>query len=271
MKSRTVMAKVGVAYGRCEPVTPGAFLETRETKAEAVQVRSKLQGAVHNPEFREIYGRSLPTRSPGRPKDLTKKKAILEAAKSLFLRNGYEGTSMDLISVQAEVSKQTVYSFFSNKETLFCAAVKARSEEQLPRLLFELPGNPSIESMLLHIGRNVHQLINSREALELHRVMVAMANQDPNMTRMLYEAGPRRMLQEMTSLLAETNRTGKLRIENPLSAAEHFLCLLKGGYNFRLLIGCETAQEAGNRERHVREVVELFIRAYMPSHITLHT
>jgi len=38
-----------------------------------------------------------------------KRRAILDAATTVFLRNGYLGTSMDEIASLAGVSKQTVY------------------------------------------------------------------------------------------------------------------------------------------------------------------
>ncbi|BAN50296.1 TetR/AcrR family transcriptional regulator [Metapseudomonas resinovorans] len=207
---------------------------------------------------------SFPTSGPGRPKDLAKRKAILEAAKNLFLSKGYDGCSMDAIATEAGVSKLTVYSHFTDKETLFCAAVKAKCEEQMPELLFELPAGASIESVLLNVGENFQRLINSQESLELHRVMVATASQDPKLARLFYEAGPLQLLQEMTGLLTQANQAGKLRIEVPVNAAEHFFCLIKGGHNFRMLIGCCTPQDDQENEQHVREVVELFIRAYAP-------
>ncbi|GLZ87097.1 transcriptional regulator [Metapseudomonas resinovorans] len=171
---------------------------------------------------------------------------------------------MDAIAAEAGVSKLTVYSHFTDKETLFSAAVKAKCEEQLPELLFELPADASIQHVLLNIGRSFHRLINSRESLELHRVMVAMANQDQKLSRMFYEAGPLQILQEMTGLLDHANQAGKLRIDHPQNAAEHFFCLIKGGHNFRMLIGCAAALEGDEAEEHVQEVVELFIRAYAP-------
>jgi TetR/AcrR family transcriptional repressor of mexJK operon len=76
---------------------------------------------------------------PGRPKDLAKRQAILDAAKTLFLTKGYANTSMDAVATQAGVSKLTVYSHFNDKETLFSAAVVAKCEEQLPSLFFESP------------------------------------------------------------------------------------------------------------------------------------
>ena len=75
---------------------------------------------------------SRPNPGPGRPKDLEKRAAILEAAMALFPERGYEGVSMDAIAQQAGVSKLTVYNHFADKEALFAAAVITCCEQQLP-------------------------------------------------------------------------------------------------------------------------------------------
>jgi TetR/AcrR family transcriptional regulator, mexJK operon transcriptional repressor len=66
----------------------------------------------------------LPPNALGRPKDMAKRQAILDAAKSLFLTNGYANTSMDAVRAWPGVSKLTVYSHFTDKETLFSSAIK---------------------------------------------------------------------------------------------------------------------------------------------------
>ena len=104
---------------------------------------------------------------PGRPKDLAKRQAILEAAKVLFLSNGYASTSMDAVAAEAGVSKLTVYSHFNDKETLFTAAVVAKCEEQLPTLIYELTPETPVENVLLNIARGFHHLINSDESVNL--------------------------------------------------------------------------------------------------------
>ena len=52
-----------------------------------------------------------------------KRRVIVDAATTLFLRHGYLGTSMDQIAAFAAVSKPTVYKFFPDKEQLFTAIV----------------------------------------------------------------------------------------------------------------------------------------------------
>ncbi|POA17080.1 TetR family transcriptional regulator [Pseudomonas sp. FW300-N1A1] len=205
---------------------------------------------------------------PGRPKDPAKREAILGAAKRLFLSNGYANTSMDAVAAEAGVSKLTVYSHFTDKETLFSSAVMAKCEEQLPTLFFELPDEMPIESVLLNIARGFHLLINSDESVKLHRLMMTLGSQDPKLAQIFFEAGPQRMVHGMEHLLGKVDQSGALRIDKPRNAAEHFFCLLKGAGNFRLLYGCGEPLTGDTAEAHVREVVGLFMRAYQPGNAT---
>ncbi|KAA0945009.1 MULTISPECIES: TetR/AcrR family transcriptional regulator [unclassified Pseudomonas] len=202
------------------------------------------------------------TNSPGRPKDMAKRQAILEAAKVLFLSNGYANTSMDAVALEAGVSKLTVYSHFTDKETLFSAAVIAKCEEQLPVMYFELPDGVCVEKVLLNIARGFHVLVNSDESVNLHRLMMTSGSQDPKLSQIFFEAGPMRMLQGMERLLSKIAQSGALSIDKPLTAAEHFFCLLKGTANFRLLYGCGGQLSPEAAEEHVQDVVGLFMRAY---------
>ena len=201
---------------------------------------------------------------PGRPKDLAKRQAILDAAKILFLSHGYANTSMDAVASEAGVSKLTVYSHFNDKETLFSAAVVAKCEEQLLPLFFELPEGIAVENVLLNIARGFHHLINSDESVNLHRLIMALGSQDPKLSLIFFEAGPQRMVQGMERLLTQIHDSGALSIDLPRNAAEHFFCLIKGAGNFRLLYGCGEPLGEEASESHVREVVGLFMRAYRP-------
>jgi len=201
---------------------------------------------------------------PGRPKDPAKRLAILEAAKRLFMRNGYDGSSMDAIAAEAGVSKLTVYSHFTDKETLFACAVESKCQEQLPPLFFELGPDSSIEQALLAIGRGFNALVNSEESLAMHRLMVAQGGQNPQLSRLFFNAGPQRVIDAMRHLLEQANARGQLRVNNTEHAAEHFFCLIKGGCNLRLLMGLCEPPSGRETEEHVQEVVQLFVRAYRP-------
>ena len=199
---------------------------------------------------------------PGRPKDLAKRQARLEAAKQLFLTLGYASTSMDAVATAAGVSKLTVYSHFTDKETLFTAAISATCTAQLPELIFDLPDDVPLEQVLLNIGCGFQALISSEQSVQLTRLIMTLGSQDPKLTQIFFEAGPLRVLGEMEALLRRADLRGLLRIEHPDKAAEHFFCLLKGAPNYRLLLGYAPALNAQEAQTHVAEVVSMFLRAY---------
>lgn len=203
-----------------------------------------------------------PATGPGRPKDLAKREAILAAAQTLFLAHGYEGSSMDAIAAEAGVSKLTLYSHFKDKETLFGAAVKATCETRLPRRLFELNDESRIEAVLRNIGEALVELANSPESIGLHRAMATMATQNPALSRMFYEAGPERLLDDLAQLFAEADRRDLLAVAEPVRAAGHFCALLKGSEHLRLLIGYERNGDTEATRAHVEDVVALVLRAY---------
>ena len=52
------------------------------------------------------------------PRSRAKREQIIQAAKLLFLKDGYKRTSMEAIRAEAQVSKPTLYNHFENKEAL---------------------------------------------------------------------------------------------------------------------------------------------------------
>ena len=72
------------------------------------------------------------TKAPTRAeKKALKKSKILDAAWTVFGRNGYTGTSLDAIAEEAGVSKPTLYIYFGSKEGLFEAVLADTSEDIL--------------------------------------------------------------------------------------------------------------------------------------------
>ncbi|MFC6632907.1 TetR/AcrR family transcriptional regulator [Microbulbifer taiwanensis] len=202
------------------------------------------------------------TASRGRPKDPAKRQAILDAAKGLFLTQGFAGTSMDAVAAEAGVSKLTVYSHFSDKETLFTAAIEAKCENQMPLPIFALEAGDSIGEVLKRVGVAFLAMIDGVEAINLMRVLCAVASREPEMAQLFFEAGPRRTLGEMERLLRRAVELEMLRMEDPAAAAEQFFGMLMGCRHMQVLIGCcEPPTESEIRER-VDKIVQLFLRAY---------
>ncbi len=208
---------------------------------------------------------AAPTPSPGRPKDMEKRAAILESAMTLFPARGYDGVSVDAIAQAAGVSKLTVYSHFADKDALFGAAVTECCTQLLPRGLFEPAPDADVRAALTRIGQAFTDLMLDERAVSLHRVMVAQAGQGSRLAEIFFATGPNVALQEMETFLRAAHAAGTLRVDEPAQAAGHFFCLLKGVRHMRILVGLCVLPDAAERDAHVADVVDLFLRAYSPA------
>jgi TetR/AcrR family transcriptional repressor of mexJK operon len=202
-----------------------------------------------------------PRPAPGRPKDLAKRAAILEAAKQMFARQGFEGASMDQIATLAGVSKLTIYSHFGDKDALFVAVVNAVCEQQLPAALFEPAPATPLRERLLDIARAYHALATAPEAVAGHR-MLCVPRVDSSLARDFWNAGPARLHDAFAALLARRQAAGELDVDDPGRAAGHFFALVKGEGHARLVIGCPGPSDADAVDAHLESCVTLFMRAF---------
>lgn len=198
----------------------------------------------------------------GRPKDGDKRQAILDAAKRLFAALGLAGASMDAIARAAGVSKVTVYSHFSSKDELFRHAVMAKCAQHTPESIFDARTPEPLRERLGRIGQGFVDLVLDDEPMSLYRMMAAQGGRASRLGRLFWDAGPERTIQLMSQMLSAAHAAGELRIDDPRRAAAHFFCLLKGEHHLRYMVGAAPAATRAVRRAHVRDVVELFLRAY---------
>jgi TetR/AcrR family transcriptional repressor of mexJK operon len=200
---------------------------------------------------------------PGRPKDLEKRAAILEAAKRLFPRHGFEGTSMDAVAAEAGVSKLTVYSHFGGKEALFIETVRCNCDSMLPPSMFEVDVEAPVRGQLLGLARAFFELMMSDGALGMHRTLVASSQQSPKLARLFWEAGPMQVQTALAAMLQKEVDARQLDIADTRRAACQFFALLKGEHHARMCFGCgkPSREEA---ESHLEATVDMFLRAYAP-------
>ncbi|HET7223287.1 MAG TPA: TetR/AcrR family transcriptional regulator [Rhodanobacteraceae bacterium] len=200
---------------------------------------------------------------PGRPKDLEKRAAILEAAKRLFPQHGFEGTSMDAVAAEAGVSKLTVYSHFGGKEALFIETIRCKCDGLMPRALFDVDVTAPVRGQLLGIARAFFSMMMSDSALGMHRTLVASSQQSPKLARLFWEAGPVQVQAALAEMLKKEVVARQLDIADTHRAASQFFSLLKGEHHARMLFGCgqPSTEEA---EAHLEATVDMFLRAYAP-------
>ncbi len=83
---------------------------------------------------------------------LKRRREILDAARSMFSERGYAATTVDDIAAAAELSKGTVYLYFSSKDELYASVVLEgfdKLEERLRELAgSDLPAGEKAEAVL---------------------------------------------------------------------------------------------------------------------------
>jgi TetR/AcrR family transcriptional repressor of mexJK operon len=201
---------------------------------------------------------------PGRPKDLAKRAAILQAAKALFAREGFVGVSMDRIAAEAGVSKLTVYSHFGDKESLFSESVRILCEDMLPDEFFQVQADGTLRGQLLQIADGFFGLMVSDEAISTHRIMVTPGQADASLRRIFWEAGPQRTHDSFAAFLRTAVADGRLDIGDVDCAAKQFFTLLKGELYGRMMCGVCEKPGADEKAAHLEATVDMFLRAYAP-------
>src|SRR5690606_8674931 len=200
--------------------------------------------------------------APGRPKDMEKAGAILDAARRLFTAHGFDGASMDQIAAEAGVSKLTVYSHYGDKDTLFSAVVKSYCDQKLPESLFRSAPEVPVRERLLDVGRAFLDFVSSPDAIAGHRMLCSPKMADSHLPGRFWEAGPARVQRALPEGRRGRVDRGVLAIDDGMLAARQFLALVKGEPHVRMLRGCGDRHE--DAEAHVAASVDVFLRAYAP-------
>jgi AcrR family transcriptional regulator len=197
----------------------------------------------------------------GRPKSEEKARAILEAAKDLFLAQGLHGTSMDAVAREAGVSKQTVYGHYESKETLFRACIRSKIEE----FGFQeegLPGSLGPRALLLAVCRRFMALVCDPDVVAMYRVVIAEAVSHPRIAELFFESGPVATKSAVSAVLGELSARGELRPHDPDYASWQLFNLCFGHIHTRLLFGLIREVPPEELEQQVGRAVDDFLVLY---------
>lgn len=197
-------------------------------------------------------------------RETARRAAILAAATQLFLEHGYAHTTMDMIAKAARVTKQTVYAYFPDKNTLFEQMIVGLCERYVSAEALTLPKQP-LKLQLFTIGMALADLFTHPDVIAATRLVIAESQHHPKLAQLYYESGTQRVVAALSMFLQQQNDTGALRITNTASAASHFFALLKGQYYLRMMLGAKPFPARREKEQHIHEAVEIFLRVYAGS------
>jgi TetR/AcrR family transcriptional repressor of mexJK operon len=195
-----------------------------------------------------------------------KRRAIFEAAASLFLGKGYLGTSMDEIAARARVSKQTVYKHFADKERLFSEIVTATVDEIAnPNTdeVLKLADTGNLERDLRRFARRQLRAVMEPRLLQLRRLVIGEAGRFPQLGRLFHDRGPGRTIDALATMFERLASRGVLELDDPRLAAAHFNWLVMSiPLNQAMLLGDDEPATPAELDRYADGGVRAFLAAY---------
>lgn len=198
----------------------------------------------------------------GRPKDKHKQGAILDAAAELIVVHGFEGTSMDRVAKAAGVSKQTVYSHFKNKETLFREAVSYYSQKMISFDDLIACEHTPVEETLSQFAEAFVNLTMSAPSIAVNSLVVGPSKNSKKLAKIFYEAGPKVCKENLKRLLENWNKQKRLSVPDIHLATSQFIALLTGEAHYLTTLGLKTDFPDKEKQAHVKNSVSAFLKIY---------
>ena len=194
-----------------------------------------------------------------------KRRSIIDAATRLFLDQGYQGTSMDEIAAAAEVSKQTVYKQFQDKDRLFSEivlGVTERAEAIADALQIRFERIDDLERDLISIAVSYATGVVSPDVVRLRRLVIAEAVHFPELAATYFTQAPQRGLAAVAEGLGSLVARDLLAIDDIDLAAIQFAYLVLGPLIDRALFLPTTDITPDQIEYYAAAGVTSFLRTY---------
>lgn len=187
---------------------------------------------------------------------------VLDGACKIFLRDGFEGASVDDIARAAGVSKATLYNYFSDKREMFTEMASAQCEQQAEAMLQEIDQGAPAAEVMERAARGLLQIILSEFGSKMFRICVAEADRFPELGQQFYETGPAMGQRHLAGFLQLACDRGELKIDDVNMAAAQFQELCKADIFMRMVFGVSTEFTQDEIDRVVREAVATFMARY---------
>ena len=196
------------------------------------------------------------TEAPARDRD-GKQRQILTGARVVFLRDGFDGASMNDIAREAGVSKGTLYVYFPSKEALFAAYVGDDRRRQAEQIV-PYASTASLREALDAIASAFMREMLAPSHIAMVRTVTAAAAKFPEIGRSFYDAGPGYGQERIAAFLAGRS---DIAIADTAAAAIDFVNLTQGSLLRRALFLREPP-DATDIDATVRAGVDAFLRLY---------
>lgn len=196
------------------------------------------------------------TRPDARTADrgIARRQAFLEAARDVFLKQGYESASVNEVVRRAGGSLATLYAQFGNKEGLFLAVAQDQHERFIkamtPDCLDELP----LEQALHVIGERFLRALLDRDNLGFFRLVIGEARKFPELLNRYISSGANKIRGELAGHL---ERAG---VSDAEVCASFFMELLRSRHHYRALADDTYELSDAETNEHVNRAVTFLMR-----------
>lgn len=195
----------------------------------------------------------------GRPKDESKRQALLGAARRLFLERGAEVTT-DEVAAAAGVAKATLYAYFADKSQLIEAVILRESATIISEDLIR-QGVP-FEKRLELYGERYVRFVSHKDVAGWDRLVAHGARSDPTLPNRFFDAGPGRWHQLLMELLMSPEAKKALRVPDAHQAADDLTGLWLGLVGLQIRLGAAPSLTTSEVARRVRHGIDVFLSHY---------
>jgi len=187
---------------------------------------------------------------------------VVAGARKVFLSQGFEGASVDLIAKEAGVSKATLYSYFPDKRILFVEVAKEECARQADRALEVEHTDLPVREMLISIAHSMMEFLTSDFAQRIFRICVAESDRFPELGQEFYQSGPQLMEDRLSAYFHHACDRGELKVDDVLTAAQQFEALMKGGVFLKLIFNVVDKVKPEEIDHVVENAVDTFLARY---------
>lgn len=150
-----------------------------------------------------------------------KRREIVKAAQELFEENGFDRTSMSMISERVGGSKATLYGYFKSKEEILSAVLVYDVTEEADRLMNEILAASSLRHGLVQLG--IAYMIRRLSSTPVANIrMVATLPEGSAIGKHFYETVLRPAWQRLADRFELMMDEGILKRADPWIAAMHW-------------------------------------------------
>ena len=187
---------------------------------------------------------------------------VLDGARTVFMRDGFEGASVDDIVREAGVSKATLYSYFPDKRLLFLEVAKAECKSQSDEAIKQIEATGDIREAMTKAATRMIRFFMSDVGMQVYRIVVGESQRFPEIGHEFYESGPAKVRAILVVFLSKAVAEGRLKIDDVELAADQFPELCKAGLHLQMVLGLRTRVSEEEIDRVVEGAVDMFLCKY---------